>query len=228
MNIVTKTVALLGILTCVYVSPTLANKPLVIGIAGGSGSGKTTLAKEIAESLTGNVTVFSLDSYYRDLSHLTLEDRDKQNFDAPEAIDFELFIRHLESLMNGQTIERPIYDFKTHVRKPQTEKIEPRKIILVEGILLFTHPELRDLLDIKIFIDVSEEHRLLRRIARDMEQRGRTLSSISEQYLNTVAPMYKKYVEPSKLHANLIVPNGGKNKVALQLLLSRSSLYLGT
>ena len=199
---------------------------LMIGIAGGSGSGKSTLANNIAKSLEGKAIVISQDSFYKDLSHLSPEEREVRNFDAPDSIDFDTFVKCMEDLKAGKSVEIPIYDFKTHTRLKKTRTVTPKKIILVEGILLFTHSKLRKLLDTKIFLDVRGEERLLRRVQRDINERGRTLESVSKQYLTTVAPMYREHVQPSKQYANIIVPKGGHNRIALEMLISQSRLHL--
>ncbi|NCP61732.1 MAG: uridine kinase [Alphaproteobacteria bacterium] len=203
---------------------TVLSTPLLIGIVGGSGSGKTTLAHNIAEIHKGTVTIISQDSYYKDLSHLPLKEREKTNFDAPDSIDFKAMLQDIKDLKAGKTIQKPLYDFSTHTRKKQGETLSPTNIIIIEGILLFTHKELRDLLDIKIFVDASPEERLLRRIDRDIKERGRTFHSVQKQYLETVAPMYEEYVLPTKKYANIIVPNGrgNTNKVALEMLISKT------
>ena len=199
---------------------------LLIGIVGGSGSGKTTLANHMAEIHKGNVTIISQDSYYKDLSHLPLKERAKTNFDAPDAIDFKALLQDIKDLKSGKTIQKPLYDFAKHTRQKQGETLSPKHIIIIEGILLFTNKELRDLLDIKIFVDASPEERLLRRIDRDIKERGRTFQSVQKQYLETVAPMYEEHVLPTKKYANIIVPNGkgNKNRVAFERLISNTHL----
>lgn len=201
---------------------------LLIGIVGGSGSGKTTLANNMAEIHKGNVTIISQDSYYKDLSHLPLKERANTNFDAPDAIDFEALLQDMKDLKAGKTIQKPLYDFANHTRKKQGEILSPRDIIIIEGILLFTNKELRDLLDIKIFVDASPEERLLRRIDRDIKERGRTFQSVQKQYLETVAPMYEEHVLPTKKYANIIVPNGrgNTNRVAFEMLISNTHAHL--
>jgi uridine kinase len=204
------------------------NKPLLIAISGGSGSGKSTLMKEILNLFPEKVTTLSQDCYYKDLSHLPVAERGKVNFDAPESLDFALLTEHVRQLSEGKSIQRPNYDFKTHTRTGQKDTVNPNKIIIVEGILLFAIPELRKLFDIRLFMDVSSEERLIRRINRDMAERGRSLHSVQNQYLTTVAPMYLKHVVPTKKHAHLIIPEGGKNKVALDFLLTKLAIYLET
>ncbi|MCP4923574.1 MAG: uridine kinase [bacterium] len=204
------------------------NKPLLIAISGGSGSGKTTVVNELLHLFPEQITNLSQDSYYKDLSHLPMIEREKVNFDAPDSIDFNLLIEHLRQLAKGQSIQRPNYDFTTHTRTKQVDTVNPNKIIVVEGILLFAIPELRELFDIRVFMDVSSEDRLIRRINRDMAERGRSLQSVKTQYLTTVAPMYLKHVAPSKKYAHLIIPAGGKNEVALDFLFTKLAAYLKT
>lgn len=216
------------LLGCIYTTTMAFGAPLLIGIVGGSGSGKTTLANNMAEIHKGNITIISQDSYYKDLSHLPLQERAKTNFDAPNAIDFEALLKDIKDLKAGKTIQKPLYDFAKHTRQKKVETLSPRHIIIIEGILLFTNKELRDLLDIKIFVDASPEERLLRRIDRDIKERGRTFQSVQKQYLETVAPMYEEHVLPTKKYANIIVPNGrgNKNRVAFEMLISNTHAHL--
>jgi len=199
---------------------------LVIGIAGGTGSGKTTLMKNLLERFSGNVTVLSHDNYYRRLDHLNFEDRCRVNYDEPAALETDLMVRHLDALRHGQAIDCPVYDFANHNRSDQVLRIEPRKVIIVEGILIFTDPDLRRLMDIKIFVDTDADIRLCRRIKRDVNKRGRTLESVIEQYQTTVKPMHEKHVEPSKKYADIVVPEGGKNYIALDLIVGRIQRHL--
>ena len=199
---------------------------LVIGIAGGTGSGKTTLMKNLLERFSGNVTVLSHDNYYRRLDHLNFEDRCRVNYDEPAALETDLMVRHLDALRHGQVIDCPVYDFANHNRSDEVLRIEPRKVIIVEGILIFTDPDLRRLMDIKIFVDTDADIRLCRRIKRDVNKRGRTLESVIEQYQTTVKPMHEKHVEPSKKHADIVVPEGGKNYIALDLIVGRIQRHL--
>jgi uridine kinase len=194
---------------------------ILVGIAGGSGSGKTTLAESLAHELQSDCITITQDSYYKDLSHLTMEERAQTNFDHPDSIDTALFSRHINMLKNNKAIDKPTYDFLTHSRIDETTHVAPKKIILIEGILVLAMAEVRDLLDFKIFVDVPDDIRLLRRIERDMTERGRSLESISQQYIKTVRPMYLKFVDPSKWYADIIVPHGGKNNVALSFLSSK-------
>ena len=199
---------------------------LVIGIAGGTGSGKTTLMNNIVETFGDDVTILSHDNYYRRLDHLTMEERTKVNYDEPAALETELMAVHLDKLRQGQAIDCPVYDFTVHNRSNQTIRIEPRKVIIVEGILIFENQALRDLMDIRIFVDTDADVRLCRRIKRDVTKRGRTLDSVLEQYQTTVKPMHEKYVEPSKKFANIVVPEGGMNLVALDMIMGRIRRHL--
>ena len=199
---------------------------LVIGIAGGTGSGKTTLMNNILEAFGNQVCVLSHDNYYRRLDHLAMEDRGKVNYDEPAALETELMVTHLEALRSGFSIDCPVYDFSQHNRSAETLRIEPQRVIIVEGILIFENEALRDLMDIRIFVDTDADVRLCRRIARDVNERGRTLESVIAQYQTTVKPMHEKYVEPSKRHANIVVPEGGKNQVALDMILGRIRRHL--
>ena len=199
---------------------------LVIGIAGGSGSGKTTLMKRLVEQFGDDVTVVSHDNYYRRHDELTYEQRCLINYDEPAAFETDLMARHLDCLRNGQAIECPVYDYTIHNRSDATFTIEPRKVIIVEGILIFENEALRNLMDIRIFVDTDADVRLCRRIKRDVNKRGRTLESVLIQYQNTVKPMHEQYVEPSKKYANLVVPEGGKNLVALEMITDRIRRHL--
>ena len=199
---------------------------LVIGIAGGTGSGKTTLMKNITERFSGMVTVLSHDNYYRRLDHLPLEERAKVNYDEPAALETELMVTHLEALRSGFEVDCPVYDFSQHNRSNETVRIVPKKVIIVEGILIFENEPLRNLMDIKIFVDTDADVRLCRRIKRDVTKRGRTLDSVIDQYQNTVKPMHEKYVEPSKKYADLVVPEGGKNLIALDMIMGKIQRHL--
>ena len=201
-------------------------KILVIGIAGGTGSGKTTLMKRLVEEFGDVVSVLSHDNYYRRLDHLAFEDRCKVNYDEPKALETELMSVHLNQLRSGQAIDCPVYDFAQHNRSEQTVHIEPRQVIIVEGILIFENPELRELMDIRIFVDTDADVRLCRRIKRDVNKRGRTMEAVIEQYQTTVKPMHEKYVEPSKKFAHIVVPEGGKNLVALDMIVGRIRRHL--
>ena len=195
------------------------NKILVIGIAGGTGSGKTTLMKNLIARFADDVTVLSHDNYYRRHDDLPYEERCKLNYDEPAALETDLMARHLDALRHGQAIRCPVYDFSVHNRSDETVLIAPQRVIIVEGILIFENKELRDLMDIKIFVDTDADVRLCRRIKRDVNKRGRTLESVLQQYQQTVKPMHEKYVEPSKRFADIVVPEGGKNAVALDMIM---------
>ena len=191
---------------------------LVIGIAGGSGSGKTTLMNNIVSRFSEDITVLSHDSYYRRHDDMTYEERCQLNYDEPAALETELMVKHLDRLRNGEAIDCPVYDFTVHNRSDEVTRIEPSRIIIVEGILIFENEALRDLMDIRIFVDTDADIRLCRRVKRDVNKRGRSLESVLSQYQETVKPMYEKYVEPSKKNAHILVPEGGKNAVALDLI----------
>ena len=204
----------------------MEQKILVIGIAGGTGSGKTTLMKNIIDSYADQVTVLSHDNYYKRRDELTYEQRCLINYDEPDALETDLMAVHLDQLRQGQTIECPVYDFTQHNRSNETVQIVPKSVIIVEGILIFENQPLRDLMDIKIFVDTDADVRLCRRIKRDVNKRGRTLESVLTQYQTTVKPMHEKYVEPSKRFADIVVPEGGKNMVALDMIVDRIRRHL--
>ena len=204
----------------------MENNILVIGIAGGTGSGKTTLMKNIINRFSGMVTVLSHDNYYKRRDELTYEQRCLINYDEPDALETDLMARHLDELRHGRAIDCPVYDFTQHNRSDKTVQIIPRNVIIVDGILIFENKELRDLMDIKIFVDTDADVRLCRRILRDVKERGRTLESVLNQYQNTVKPMHEKYVEPSKRFADIVVPEGGKNYVALDMIMGRIHRHL--
>jgi uridine kinase len=196
--------------------------PLVVGIAGGTGSGKTTVAHALAAALpAGRCVTIEHDAYYRDQGHLPEHERAKINYDHPGSLESSLLAEHLRELRAGRAVEVPIYDFSTHTRRFETRHVDPARVIIVEGILTFAEPELRDQLDIKIFVDTDADIRLMRRIRRDLEHRGRTFQSVRDQYYATVRPMHIEHVEPSKRWADLIVPEGGDNKIALDVILGR-------
>ena len=202
------------------------NDILVIGIAGGTGSGKTTLMDNLVKRFGDVVTVLSHDNYYRRRDGLTMEERQKINYDEPAALETDLMARHLAQLRRGESIECPVYDFTAHNRSDETRTLVPKKVIIVEGILIFEDPALRELMDIRIFVDTDADVRLCRRIARDVSRRGRTLDSVLDQYQTTVKPMHEKYVEPSKKYANIVVPEGGQNFVALDMIMGRIQRHL--
>ena len=199
---------------------------LVIGIAGGTGSGKTTLMKNIVERFGGVVTVISHDNYYKRRDDMPYEERCKLNYDEPAAFDTELMVRHLNLLRHGHEIDCPVYDFTVHNRSEETIHLVPKNVIIVEGIMIFENKALRDLMDIRIFVDTDADVRLCRRIKRDVNKRGRTLESVLTQYQQTVKPMHEQYVEPSKKYADIVVPEGGKNPVALDMIMGRIQRHL--
>ena len=199
---------------------------LVIGIAGGSGSGKTTLMKNLVEQFGENVTVISHDNYYKRHDELTYEQRCLINYDEPDAFETDLMAKHLDQLRHGQAIDCPVYDYTVHNRSDETIRIVPKRVIIVEGILIFADEALRERMDIKIFVDTDADIRLCRRIKRDVNKRGRSIESVLTQYMQTVKPMHEKYVEPSKRFADLVVPEGGKNVVALDVLVDRIQRHL--
>lgn len=194
----------------------------IVGVAGGTGSGKSTVAEKIVQSLPPEqVGILQHDNYYRDRPDLGDDERSQLNYDHPDALETELLIEHLARLKAGDVVETPVYDFKTHRRSERTERVEPRRVIVVEGILVFVDPRLREQLDLKLFVDTPADIRVFRRIRRDLEHRGRTFQSIREQYYATVRPMHLQFVEPSKSFADLIIPEGGRNRVALDLILAK-------
>ncbi|WP_448594998.1 uridine kinase [Thermoflexus hugenholtzii] len=200
----------------------MRKRPVVIGIAGGTGSGKTTVAEAIVRRIgPERIALIQQDSYYKDQSHLPMEERVRINYDHPDSIDTALLIRHLQELIAGRPVEVPIYDFTTYTRTPHTRRVEPRPVILVEGILVFVEKALRDLFDIKIYVDADPDIRFIRRLRRDLAERGRTLESVIQQYLSTVRPMHLEFVEPSKRYADIIIPEGGFNTVALDMIIAR-------
>lgn len=195
--------------------------PIIIGIAGGTGSGKSTLAENIEKEFKNNITMISHDYYYKSNDKLPFEERAKLNYDHPDAFETDLLIEHLKQLKKGETIQRPSYSFSNHLREKQTYTVVPKKVILVEGILLFENKTLRDMMDIKIFVDADADIRFIRRLSRDIQERGRTLESVIEQYCTTVKPMHEQFVEPSKKYADIIVPKGGYNHVALNMIVEK-------
>lgn len=195
--------------------------PIIIGIAGGTGSGKSTLAENIEKEFKHNITMLSHDYYYKSNDNLPFEERKKLNYDHPDAFETDLLIDHLTKLKNGETIRRPSYSFVEHLREKETYEVVPKKVIIVEGILLFENKTLRDMMDIKIFVDADADIRFIRRLLRDVQERGRTLDSVVEQYCTTVKPMHEQFVEPSKKYADIIVPEGGYNQVALNMIVEK-------
>jgi uridine kinase len=197
-------------------------KPLIIGIAGGSGSGKSTVARNVAELLTTTSVAFiDMDAYYKNFSALSLDERKKLNWDHPDAFDYDLLCSHLEALSKRKSIEKPEYDFVTHLRRAETTRVEPADVVVIDGILLFVDAMVRELCDVKVFVDADADIRLIRRIERDTRVRGRPLDEIIEQYLSTVQPMHLEFVEPSKRYADVIVPRGGHNAIAIEMIVAK-------
>jgi uridine kinase len=197
-------------------------KPLVIGVAGGTGSGKSTVARNVAAALgDASVAFIDMDAYYLDHGHLSLEERKKVNWDHPNAFDWDHLVHQLAQLAGGAAIDKPSYDFLSHARSPETVRIPPADVIVIDGILLFTDARVRELCDVKVFVDADADVRLIRRIKRDMAKRGRPLAEILEQYLSTVQPMHLEFVEPSKRYADMIVPRGGHNPVAIEMIVAK-------
>ncbi len=197
-------------------------KPVVIGVGGGTGSGKTTVAKRILKSFANQqVLLIQQDSYYKDQSHLPFEERIKTNYDHPFAFDNDLFIENLNELLQYKAIDKPIYDYKLHTRKEEIVKVAPKEVIIIEGIMVLEDERLRDLMDIKLFVDTDADVRIIRRLVRDIRDRGRTLESVIDQYLSVVRPMHLQFVEPTKRYADIIIPEGGNNKVAIDLLVTK-------
>ncbi len=197
-------------------------KPLIIGIAGGSGSGKSTVARNLAKALsTATVAFIDMDAYYLNFAHLDLEERRKINWDHPNAFDWDLLIAQLSSLAEGRPIDKPVYDFVTHTRAERTVRVPPADVVVIDGILLFVDQRVRDLCDVKVFVDADADIRLIRRINRDMARRGRPLKEILDQYVSTVQPMHMEFVEPSKRYADVIVPRGGHNQIANEMIVAK-------
>lgn len=197
-------------------------KPLIIGIAGGSGSGKSTVARNVADNLsTSSVAFIDMDAYYKNFPSLSLEERKKLNWDHPDAFDYDLLCTHLTALSERKTIDKPVYDFVTHLRRAERTRIDPADVVVIDGILLFVDERVRDLCDVKVFVDADADIRLIRRIERDTHVRGRPLDEIIEQYLSTVQPMHLQFVEPSKRYADVIVPRGGHNAIAIEMIVAK-------
>jgi uridine kinase len=204
------------------------SRPIAIGIAGGTGSGKTTVASVILKRVgAGNIAFLAHDAYYKDLQDLPVAQRDIINFDHPDSLDTDLMVEHLEALLEWEPIEVPIYDFTTHTRTDRKQEIPPQAVVLVEGILIFADGRLRDLFDVKIFVDTPPDIRFIRRLQRDIVERGRTMESVIRQYETTVRPMHMEFVEPSKRHADVIIPEGGLNTVAMDMMVARIEELLG-
>ena len=203
------------------------NKSILIGIAGGTGSGKTSISKELlAEYGKGEVIVIQQDSYYKDLLHMKLEERQLQNFDHPDAIDIKLFNKQITALLDGKTVDIPIYDFTTHARSTEIITVSPHRVIVLEGILALHFLSLREIMNIKIYVETPADIRFIRRLSRDIKERGRTTQSVIDQYLSTVRPMHDQFVEPSKYYADVIIPEGGENKVAIDLIRTKINSIL--
>ncbi|MGO4887372.1 uridine kinase [Anaerobacillus sp. MEB173] len=200
----------------------MERKPVIIGVAGGTGSGKTTVAKQIYSQFKDqSVVMIEQDAYYKDQSHLSFEERLKTNYDHPDAFDHELLIKHLSRLLEKKPIKKPIYDYAAHTRSQETILIEPKDVIIVEGILILEDCIIRELMDIKVFVDTDADIRIIRRMVRDINERGRTIDSVIEQYTNVVRPMHLQFIEPTKRYADLIIPEGGQNQVAIDLMVTK-------
>lgn len=197
----------------------MLQKPIIIGVAGGSGSGKTTVVRKLYEHFADSVAVVEQDAYYKDQSHLTFEERLKTNYDHPHAFDNDLLIEHLHKLLSFESIDKPVYDYTVHTRSKETIRVEPKNVIIIDGILILEDERLRELMDVKVYVDTDADVRILRRLERDIKKRGRTLESVIHQYLTFVRPMHLQFVEPSKRYADLIIPEGGHNHVAVKLLI---------
>ena len=197
-------------------------KPIVFGVAGGTASGKTTVARAILEAVgASQIAYLPHDAYYKDMSHLSLEERAHLNFDHPNSLESKLLVKHIKQLLDGKDVHVPVYDFTKHRRTNETVLVEPSPMVLVDGILIFTKRQLRELMDIKVYVDTDPDVRFIRRLQRDIHDRGRSLESVVTQYMDTVRPMHLKFVEPSKRHADVIIPNGGLNRVAMEMVVSR-------
>ncbi|MFP7477872.1 uridine kinase [Terribacillus saccharophilus] len=205
----------------------MAKKPIIIGVAGGSGSGKTSVTRSIYKRFTDKtILVIEQDSYYKDQSHLPFEKRLNTNYDHPFAFDNELLMQHLQALGEQQSIEKPIYDYKIHTRSEETIPVEPKDVIILEGILILEDERLRDMMDIKVFVDTDADLRIIRRLLRDIKERGRTIDSVIEQYVNVVRPMHLQFIEPTKRYADIIIPEGGENHVAIDLMSAKIETIL--
>ncbi|WP_163652988.1 uridine kinase [Listeria sp. PSOL-1] len=205
----------------------MSRKPVVVGVTGGSGSGKTSVCKKIFESFKGHsILMLEQDYYYKDQSHLSFKERLETNYDHPLAFDTDLLIDHLKKLLHYQPIEKPVYDYATHTRSDKLIFQEPKDVIILEGILILEDPRLRDLMDIKVYVDTDDDIRIIRRLMRDIKERGRSLDSVIEQYLTVVKPMHNEFIEPTKKYANIIIPEGGQNHVAIDLMTTKIAAVL--
>lgn len=205
----------------------MTRKPVVIGVAGGSGSGKTSVTKSIYETFKGHsILMLEQDYYYKDQSHLPLEERLKTNYDHPLAFDNDLLIEHLHALLQYEPVEKPVYDYTMHTRSSETIQVEPKDVIILEGILILEDERLRDLMDIKLFVDTDADLRIVRRLLRDIKERGRSMDSVIEQYVNVVRPMHNQFIEPTKRYADIIIPEGGHNYVAIDLMVTKIQTIL--
>ncbi len=204
-------------------------RSIFVGIAGGSASGKTVVADKVYEKVANceSLSLIRMDDYYKCLDHLSYEERAKVNFDHPDSIDFELLKKHIKDLKSGKSIEKPLYDFTIHNRRKETEHLEPTEVIILEGILTFVDPEIRDLCDIKIFVDTPDDIRFIRRLKRDVNERARSVDTTINQYLKTVRPMHHQFVEPTKQYADIIVPNGGKNPIVIDIIANKIASIIG-
>ena len=220
-----RSAVLIALKRCVETMP---RRPLIVGIAGGSGSGKTTLVREILRLLPGkSVVVIQQDAYYKDAGHLSMAERRAINYDHPAALDDDLLVSHLVQLRRGKAIEKPVYDFTTYTRTTETLHVEPADVIIVEGILVLENRKLREIMDLRLFVDTDSDIRFIRRLQRDLVERGRSLDSVVGQYLSTVRPMHLEFVEPSKRHADVIIPEGGHNEAAIEMIAARLERILG-
>lgn len=206
---------------------TMSWRPVVLGVAGGSGSGKSTVVREVTRILGSEVvSVLRHDAYYRDQSHLEFEERVEVNYDHPDSLETELLIRHVEALLGGESVDVPTYDFTTHTRRAETERVEPHPVLILDGILILADEELRDLMELKVFVDTDADVRLMRRTRRDMRKRGRSAESVMAQFEATVRPMHQEFVEPSKRYADMLVPEGGYNRLAVDLVVTKLKALL--
>lgn len=203
-------------------------QPIILGVAGGSGSGKTTVVRAVVNALGGTVALIHHDSYYRDTSHLTLEERRRINYDHPDSLETELLTEHLRELRAGRPVAVPVYDFASHARLERRDHVEPGKVVIIDGLLILWDPQLRALMDIKVFVDTDADLRFIRRLERDIRERGRTTDSVVQQYTNTVRPMHLEFVEPSKRYADVILPEGGHNVVGIDMLVTKLRSILGS